>query len=73
MKQVFIFVLILSVIYATAQEKTIRGFVIDDYTSYKIQGVQVSPDAYDTITSSNENGKFRIDVPPKFKDTIVFS
>ena len=58
---------------AIAQDKTIRGFIIDDYTRYRIQGVKVSPDIYDSAAISNENGKFRVDLPPKYRDTIVFS
>ena len=71
-KSILFFLIILS-LAAKAQEKTIRGVLIDDYTNYKIPGVVVSPDLYDSITISDEKGKFKIDLPPRYKDTIVFT
>lgn len=58
---------------AIAQDKTIRGFIYDDYTNYRISGVEINPTINDSTVLSNEKGKFKVDLPPRYKDTIVFS
>ena len=56
-----------------AQQKTIKGFVYDDYTNYRVKGVFVSPSLYIDTVYTGDNGKYKVVLPSKFRDVLTFT
>lgn len=72
-KILFIWLLSVFTLHSVAQTKVIRGFVYDDYTNYRLDSVRISPVLFENVAYADGKGKFKIILPSKYRDTIVFS
>ncbi len=73
MKNYLLFLLIGSLSLSLKSQTTISGYIFDQFSHGQIADVKIQAQGIDSLTFSGKNGKFKIQVPPDFSDTLIFS